>query len=239
MEGFVQWMKKEVYQPRRPKRISDVRKEKMPWMSTRIQGGLKSYLFIPILQGDRCIGHFSLSGIKADAFTAEDEELLVSVANHLGPAIRNATVYRESTEHAARLDIQNRIAKAVGSMMKPQELFQTIVREIREVVPCDRCIVGTVDRRNSRVHYWYFESDVDMEPVADVDFIWWIDRVYEEKLPDNIFDYSELESPRARKMIEAGLRSGLIVPILQDDQCVAHIPYCLDQLPGGRVFRRR
>ncbi len=225
IEGFVQWMGKEVYQPSRPKRISDVRKEEMPWMSTRVQGGLKSYLFIPILQGDRCIGHFSLSDIKTDAFTAEDEELLVSVANHLGPAIRNATVYRESTEHAARLDIQNRIAKAVGSTMKPQELFQTIVREIREVVPCDRCTVGTIDRKNSRVHYWHFESDIDMEPIGDndVDSIWWLDRVYEEKLPDNVFDYGELESPRARQMMASGLRSGLVVPILQDDQCVAHI----------------
>jgi PAS domain S-box-containing protein len=225
MEGFVQWMKKEVYQPRRPMRISDVRKKEMSWMSTRIQGGLKSYLFIPILQGDQCIGHFSLSDVKADAFTEEDEELLASVANHLSPAIRNATMFHESTEHATRLDIQNRIAKAVGSTMKPQELFQTIVREIREVVPCDRCTVGTIDRRNSRVHYWYSESDVDMEPVTegDVDSIWWLDRVYEEKLPSNIFDYGEIDSPRARKMMESGLRSGLIVPILQDDQCIAHI----------------
>jgi hypothetical protein len=81
---------------------------------------------------------------------------------------RLKNVSDESENRASRLHIVDEIAKAVGSRLDPKEVFETIVREIRMAVPCERCLLATVDQENGNIHYWHTESDIEVEFTPDV-----------------------------------------------------------------------
>ncbi|MFC1492116.1 GAF domain-containing protein, partial [Nitrospinota bacterium] len=215
-----------VYQTKRPLHVPDLLESQ--WREDRLaREGYRSALIIPIIQEDRCVAHMGLQSRQANAFSKEHEELLTSVAAHLGSAIRNAALYRESEERAERLEIVGKIARVVGSTLEPKELFETIVSEIRRAVPCERCIISGMGHETERYYSWHIDADIEVRPrTTDEDLSageWFSREVYETKRPRNCPDLREIQMSWARRMVEAGFRGHLTIPILQDDRCVAHI----------------
>ena len=96
------FLRREVYEPKKAKLVPDARKIKDEWFSIRQEEGFKSFLFIPILQKERCIAHIGLASTRIDAFSADHAILLTSVASNIGSAIQNAKLFVESEERAAR-----------------------------------------------------------------------------------------------------------------------------------------
>jgi GAF domain-containing protein len=190
-------MSRQLYQTKKPLNVPDLLES--IWADSRhAREGYRSVLMIPVIQEDRCIAHLRLASKEPGKFTDADEELLVSVSGHLGPAIRNADLFRTAQERSERLEIVGEIARAVGSELEPADLFKTIVREIRRVVPCERCVIETL--KEGVRHSWHIESDIEVEPLAggasdsdgELGGV-----VYEEKRPVNIPDIREHTSPRA------------------------------------------
>ncbi|MEE9274729.1 MAG: GAF domain-containing protein, partial [bacterium] len=215
-----------VYRENRPVNIPDMRKIPSERSREMVKAGLLSTLVIPVLQDDRCIAHLALSRRELDGFPPEDEELLVTIAAHLGPALRNATLFSESGKRASRLEIVGKIAKAVGSTLEPGELFRTIVREIRSAIPCERCVIASVDPESGEYRDWGVESDIDLPPHKNVytkKDMWWHWQVYEAKRAVNIPDIADISKARAKELNAAGFRSILAAPILQEDRVVAHL----------------
>lgn len=65
---------------------------------------MKSLLAAPIAWRGRVFGNFYLADrVGAEAFDAEDEELLVALAAHAAVAIENATLYSQTDQHLRRV----------------------------------------------------------------------------------------------------------------------------------------
>ncbi len=60
-----------------------------------IAEGLRSGCIVPLITANRTIGTMSLSSLRPGAFTQEDADLLMRVANQVAIAIENALAYRE------------------------------------------------------------------------------------------------------------------------------------------------
>ncbi|MDP6483439.1 MAG: GAF domain-containing protein [Nitrospinota bacterium] len=89
--------KKSFYEP-------DTRKSPYPRIQSLTRTGLVSAFCAPILREGDCIGFLNIGAEKADAFTEEQTDLLVSVADHLALAMKNADLYAQAKESGERLD---------------------------------------------------------------------------------------------------------------------------------------
>lgn len=213
-----------IYKTKAPMNISDSRQYDFPWAKQLVKAGIFSVLWIPIIQNDQCVAHVTLSHREPEAFTDEHEKLLIGIAGHMGSAIRNAVLFQEAEERASRLEIVDRIAKAIGSTLEPKELFRTIVQEIRNVVPCDRCSIATVDPTTLRRRYWHIDSDFDIPEPTHMDELEGgkrlLDFIYTPKTSLISNTPTDIPWPHLK---DNGIQSSLVIPILLDDECVAHI----------------
>jgi PAS domain S-box-containing protein len=156
----------------------------------------------------------------------DDQKLSLgqAFADGVAVAIENARLYRESEKRAMHLELANEIARAVCSSLEPEELFKTIVQEIRRNVSCDRCTIGIPE--NGKWKTWRSESDVKIEPLGEKfgdEMSAWYQEVYEKNNIVNIGDIRNDLSTQARHLEKSGIRSVLIMPILKDGHCISHV----------------
>lgn len=188
------------------------------------EAGFRSVLRVPIVREGEYQAHIGLASTRIDGFTEEQIALLVSVADHLGPVVRNATLYHEATDRAQYLEIVNRISRAAGSTLEQEALFSIIVKEIRRAVPCDRCVIARIDREKNHYIYWHVQSDIEVDSrTLDIEANEWMgEGVYDTCLSLNIQDLSDDRWAVHHRLLRSGVHSMIIVPILQDDRCIAH-----------------
>ena len=218
-------MSEEVYETGLPLYVSDIFRSR--WSKSRhARAGHRSVLIVPVLQDGKCIAHIRLASKEANQFTEAEQELVAAAAEHLGPAIRNAALYRTSQERAERLEIAGEISRIVGSELKPEDIFRTIVQEIRRVVPCDRCIIAKVEDDGKSHVYLHVSSDMEVKPFrqeSDESAGWLRRKIYEPRRAVRIEDIRTEDIPLYRTMAEYGFRGSLNIPIIQDGVCIAHI----------------
>ncbi|MDX1431772.1 MAG: ATP-binding protein [Gammaproteobacteria bacterium] len=124
---------------------------------------------------------------------------------------------------SARLGTIRNIIRFVGSDLAPDSLFDAIVQEIRKVVDCQRCALGRRDPVTGRHEYWHIASDVAVEPLREEGEQPWEGAVvYRSLQPFYVADLANVEVTTRRRLLAAGLRSTLVVPITRDGVCIAH-----------------
>ena len=91
-----------------------------------IAEGLHSGCIVPLITANRTLGTLSLSSLRASAFTQEDVDLLMRVANQVAIAIENALAYREIAE------LKNKLADEklyLEEEIRTEYTFEEIVGE--------------------------------------------------------------------------------------------------------------
>ncbi len=139
---------KPVYQTNKPNYIPDI--SKAPWNQGRhAKGGYRSALVVPIVRGSRCIAHIFLASRKRDAFTDDQAELLASIANHLGPAIRNASLYQAAEERAERLAVLNELNQTITQHLDLGEVLDNMGQATLGLISADRAQIFLYDESSS------------------------------------------------------------------------------------------
>jgi PAS domain S-box-containing protein len=88
------------------------------------QEGIQSGLYMPLKVGDRIIGSISVESEVADAFTAQDERLLATLANQAAIAFENARLYQSARQELAeRKRLQEQLDREHAQL---KTLFETI-----------------------------------------------------------------------------------------------------------------
>ena len=88
--------------------------------------GLRSGCIVPLITANRTLGTLSLSSLQAGAFTQQDVDLLMRVANQVAIAIENALSYREIAE------LKNKLAEEklyLEEEIRSEYTFEEIVGE--------------------------------------------------------------------------------------------------------------
>ncbi|MFO3796782.1 MAG: GAF domain-containing protein, partial [Anaerolineales bacterium] len=92
---------------------------------------------IPIKIGDEVIGVLIVEDRRVNAFTQDELDLLLAVANVLAIAIQNARLLEETQRRVAEMALLNRVVSAAASTLDISKSLQTIVYEIVENFPVD------------------------------------------------------------------------------------------------------
>jgi GAF domain-containing protein len=203
------------------------------WRNDRAcRAGYRSVLMVPIIQDDDCIAFLRLTSKIKGCYDADHEELLSSLAGHIAIAIKNADLYRKLRLQAENLWITNKIARAVGSALDPDELFRTIASEIGGVVPYDRLVIASLGPDRKAYVYYFEDADVLLGPPNDYAMRRGPSRkVLETNKIINIPNLLDTEW-RDERLCRAGYRSVLSIPIIQDDDCITFLRLTSKTLNG-------
>ncbi len=87
-----------------------------------------SVLAVPIMSGIRLLGVLALHASTCGRFSAEDEEVVATMASQAATALANARRYAESERERRQTEALADIARAVGESLRPGEVLQLILR---------------------------------------------------------------------------------------------------------------
>ncbi len=91
-------------------------------------GTATSALAVPMRVGIRLLGVLAVHSTSADVYTAEDEEVLSTMASQAATAIANARRYAESERERRTTEALADVARAVGESLRLGEVLRLILR---------------------------------------------------------------------------------------------------------------
>ena len=91
-------------------------------------GSAASVLVVPMLVGIHLVGVLALHAVATEVFSAEDEEMLATMASQAATAIANARRYDESERERRQTEALADVARAVGESLRLGEVLRLILR---------------------------------------------------------------------------------------------------------------
>lgn len=134
-----------------PARLGDVRQAPRYW---GIDPAVHSELAVPLKYRGKVIGALALESTEPNAFSPQDEQLMVVIASHLAGLIENVRLNDETRERAARLQDSVRQLQAaretaleIASDLDLDTLFQRVIHRARELVEARGAELGLMDEK--------------------------------------------------------------------------------------------
>ncbi|HDQ71611.1 MAG TPA: GAF domain-containing protein, partial [Chloroflexi bacterium] len=124
----------------------------------------QSELSIPIKLLDHVIGVLDVQDAHLNAFDEMDEIALETLADQIAVAINNAQLYAAAQSQAERLAVVNRIARAAGSTLHPDELLETVHYEISTVLDADVFFIATYEEEDESLVFRFLIGDETYTP---------------------------------------------------------------------------
>lgn len=121
--------------------VPDVSKDKN-WLPNALLPETKSEIAIPITVGDDVLGVLDVQEDRVNGLSEEDVDFLRTIANQIGVALRNATVYEQINLQATRQDALNTIGQKIQLSPTLDLLTQTVARELGPFMEAKRLHVG-------------------------------------------------------------------------------------------------
>jgi PAS domain S-box-containing protein len=140
----------QVAQTRTPQYLPDVYADRR-WIV--VDPGIRSGLWVPVEHENRLLGVLSVLSVHAEAFSPQDERLLMLFANQAAVALENARLFDETRRHADQLALLNRIASALSQTLDLDELLEVIYREIKAALHADAFFIALYDIATDELNY--------------------------------------------------------------------------------------
>jgi len=136
----------EVARTGRPVRVAEYDPERSPLAAADDvvgdAGPAGSVLAVPMLVGIQLVGVIAVHHAHPSAYTAEDEELLLTVGTQAAIALTNARLYAESERERRQSEALADIARAVGESLRLGEVLHLILRHASALLRADGAYVA-------------------------------------------------------------------------------------------------
>jgi PAS domain S-box-containing protein len=142
-----------VWESGEPLVVSDYEYEEKPPIDWKGHPGIVSVVGVPIHWHDEFLGVVSVASDVPDAFSTGDVELLNLLATQAAIAIRNARLFDEAHRRAERLMVMNRVSRAAGEILNPDDLIEAVYREVIAVFQADALCIAFHDKETNELNY--------------------------------------------------------------------------------------
>ena len=127
---------------RRPIRLADVRQDPRYIRFRHAEVDIRSELAVPLLLKDRLIGVIDLESTELDAFTAEHEQIVGTLASQIAVALENARLYEELAENQQRIERELATSRKIQRGLLPSTLPSLPGLELGAAVAAARELSG-------------------------------------------------------------------------------------------------
>ena len=176
---------------------------------------MQGFLGVPILLRGRAFGNLYLTQKQTGAFTADDQELVETLASQAAVAIENARLYEAATSWSQQLEALNEVGTALAGEIELARLLELIARRLRTLIGARLVAIG-LPADNGTLHVEAADGDgtaaligVRLERSGSK-----CGRVLERRRAervDSLLDDPEVDQDAARRL---GARTGLYVPLV-------------------------
>lgn len=96
-----------------------------------------SELALPLVYGGNLLGLLDLQSDKKNAFTAEDQQICQTLADHIAIAMRNAKLYKSERWRRKAAENLRDVAELLSKELSLDEIISTILTKIMDNLPSD------------------------------------------------------------------------------------------------------
>jgi PAS domain S-box-containing protein len=96
---------------------------------------MASGLYVPIKAADRTFGCISVEDVHPNAFTAEDERLLTTLASQAAVALENARLFAQAEQRAVQFMTVSRLSKSLAEMQDIDRIFELLAHSALDLIP--------------------------------------------------------------------------------------------------------
>jgi signal transduction histidine kinase len=182
---------------------------------------MRSFLGVPILLRGRAYGNLYLTEKKAGPFTAEDQELVETLASQAAVAIENARLYEAATRWSRQLEALNEVGIALAAEIELPRLLALVVRRLRELIGA-RLIMIALPAPDGALRIEAADGE-GADGILGLQLEWAgskSGRVLERKRGervDRLHDDPEIDQAAARRL---NAHTGLFVPLIAGDRAI-------------------
>jgi PAS domain S-box-containing protein len=130
-----------------------------PWRSEAIKRGYASSLVLPLMNDGKAFGALSIYAVKANAFSAEEVDLLMQLVDELAYGIRTVRLRaaHDQSEEELRttyqhIDLLAETASRLLATDSPQQVVDSLCQKVLAVIDCDAFFNFLVDETEGRLH---------------------------------------------------------------------------------------
>jgi len=117
--------------------VSDVSKA-VGWLPNPLLPHTKAEVAVPVAIGGLVLGVLDVQQNKVGGLTAEDAELIQSIANQAAIALQNARSYRQAQRQADLETLVNTIGQKIQSAATPEAVLQVAAQELGQALRARR-----------------------------------------------------------------------------------------------------
>src|SRR5919202_381419 len=195
------------------------------------EAGLRSGCSVPLISHDRVLGAINVASLREAAFTEADAELLGQVAHQVAIALENALNFERA--RAAEQEVRRKLGRerlmleinnAVVSQLSLRELVRVVSQCLREVLRPDVTAVSLYDPETNKFRAYMFDLPDNLPAIEEGTpmplegtvggMAFTSGRPVFMSRPDPEVSSSEFD----RRLIEGGIKSGGVVPLIAHDR---------------------
>ncbi|HEY7281677.1 MAG TPA: GAF domain-containing protein, partial [Actinomycetota bacterium] len=194
-----------------------------------IQGEVpKSFVFVPLLVGDRATGVISLQNLDREhAFSEADIRLLTTLAGSLSVALENARLFEETRQRSAELALINDVQRGLAENLEMQVMYDLVGDRIQEIFDAQVVDIATLDPSSGLVHIRYVvERGERLEPHPPLELIGFRRVAIETREPVLVNEEAEARATEVGNpvvLVGEPSKSVLFVPLLVGDRATGVI----------------
>jgi len=203
-----------------PLRVPDVTADAR-YVSVRTD--IRSELAVPLLVEGALIGVLNVDSTRRDAFSVEDEELLVAIANQSAQVIQNSWLYQAVAHNARQLESLLSVAQSVISSLNLQEILQHVTRDACRLMDTKVCSLMLLnparDLLELRAYHGAGAEYLSKPPLPVADSL--VGFVVRRRKPLRVYNVQEHDEYRHTEMArKEGLVSLLSVPLVVGEMAI-------------------
>ena len=131
-QGVTGWVAK----TGQPLRVPDVRAD---GRYVSVRPDVRSELAAPLVLGEELIGVLNVDSTRPNAFSADDEELLVALANQAAQVIHNVWLHAAVAHNVRRLDALFQVVQSSISSLNLEEVLQRVTADAGRLMDAKVC----------------------------------------------------------------------------------------------------
>jgi len=131
-----------------PLRIPDVTAD---FRYVSVRKDVRSELAVPLILEGQLIGVLNVDSTRKNAFSADDEELLVALGNHAAKVIHNSWLHEAVAHNLQRLEALFQVAQSIISSLNLEDILQRVTADACRLMGSKVCSLMLLNAERDRL----------------------------------------------------------------------------------------